>query len=444
MGHKVSIGVLFAIAVVCATLAFRNNDASKKKIPVMEGTADEAPSIVVSVSEGKNFIANEYRLVFEVELYGKNKEKLFKDMDERRGRIFEAAKSMGISEENVEQNSLQIKKPWNYIKTQQFVATQNFKVSVATKDAADSLSDLLSVIPDVELSRTNSSLKNEDSLQAAIVKKACEKALLKADRYAESVGERTGKVLFVRGDVESSKFNMADSVFLEADVELSAAIANADEGGVKSLLAVQASVDQKYPADEFESAFSLESVEKDKQALYKKMDEKSLSVIAQIQSLGIPEANISVQRMSLKKKWNFEDGARQFVGYEASQEIRVKTDSKELATALVDLLAPNADLQCNGTLPLLKNRQLLESQVILKSGEKALAKAKLFADGLDMKVGKTQKVEDGSRMYDGITVLGAPRAKSYDAMLLGGGSSQNVIADSVEVKASTYLVVELN
>jgi hypothetical protein len=148
--------------------------------------------------------------------------------------------------------------------------------------------------------------------------------------------------------------------------------------------------------------------------------------------------------MSLKKKWEFENGGRQFMGYEAIQEIHVKTDSKELATALVDLLAPNADLQCNGTLPLLKNRQLLEAQVILKSGEKALAKAKLFADGLDMKVGKTQQVDDGSRMYNGVTVLGAC-AKSYDGMLLGGGgSSRNVIADSVEVKASTNLVVELN
>ena len=92
----------------------------------------------------------------------------------------------------------------------------------------------------------------------------------------------------------------------------------------------------------------------------------------------------------------------------------------------------------------MKKRQLLEAQVILKSGEKALAKAKLFADGLDMKLGKTQQVSDGSSMYEGITVLGDARAKSYDTMLLSRGSSRNVIADSVEVKASTNLVVELN
>lgn len=444
MGNKVSIGLVFILAIVCATLVFHRGNSKKAIVPMDSGSPGETPSIRVSTSESKNFIANEYKLVFAVELYDKNKEKLFKEMDVRRNQIFESAKSMGISEENVEQNSLQIEKPWNYWKTQKFTARQNFKIAVATKEAADSLSDLLSAIPDVEMTQTNALLKNEDSLQAAIVKVACEKALLKADRYAEGVGERTGKVLFVRGDVESSRFNTADSVSLIVDMDLSMSIANSDDGDAKSFLAVEATVDRKYPADEFLGSFSLECVEKDKQALYRKMDEKSQNVIAQIKSLGIPEANISVQRMSLKKKWEFENGGRQFMGYEAIQEIHVKTDSKELATALVDLLAPNADLQCNGTLPLLKNRQLLEAQVILKSGEKALAKAKLFADGLDMKVGKTQQVDDGSRMYNGVTVLGA-RAKSYDGMLLGGGgSSRNVIADSVEVKASTNLVVELN
>lgn len=444
MGNKVSIAAFIILAFVCAMLVFNRGDSKKGIEPTASGNAEKTPSIHVSVSEEKNFVANEYRLVFNVELYGKNKEKLFKDMDVRRSQIFEYAKSMGISEENVEQNSLQVEKPWNYLKTQKFVARQNFKISVSSKEAADSLSELLSVIPDVEILQTNALLKDEDSLQAAIVKKACEKALLQADRYAEGVGEKTEKVLFVRGDVKSSKFNMADSVSLGVDMDLSMSIANSDDGDAKSFLAVEATVERRYPADEFLGSFSLECVEKDKQALYRKMDEKSQSVIAQIKTLGIPESNISVQRMSLKKKWEYEDGGRRFMGYEAIQEIHVKTDSKELATALIDLLAPNADLQCNGTFPLLKKRQLLEAQVILKSGEKALAKAKLFADGLDMKLGKTQQVSDGSSMYEGITVLGDARAKSYDTMLLGRGSSRNVIADSVEVKASTNLVVELN
>ena len=72
----------------------------------------------------------------------------------------------------------------------------------------------------------------------------------------------------------------------------------------------------------------------------------------------------------------------------------------------------------------------------------ALAKANLFASALDLKVGKTQKLTDESEFYR-TTVLGARRGKYNDGILLSAGSSQNVIADSVEVKASLVLTVEL-
>ena len=132
MGNKVSIAAFIILAFVCAMLVFNRGDSKKGIEPTASGNAEKTPSIHVSVSEEKNFVANEYRLVFNVELYGKNKEKLFKDMDVRRSQIFEFAKSMGISEENVEQNSLQVEKPWNYLKTQKFVARQNFKISVSS------------------------------------------------------------------------------------------------------------------------------------------------------------------------------------------------------------------------------------------------------------------------------------------------------------------------
>ena len=442
MGNKISTIAIIVLVIICAALLFQKGDSHRGNSFVIEPENEESASIHVAAFESKNFVANEYLLDFAVELYGKDKEKLFKEMEVRQNQIFAAAKQVGISAENVEQNSLKIEKPWNFEKSKKFLAVQKFKVSVSKKEEADSLSDLLSTISDVEIHQTKSTLKNGDSLQAEVVKKACRKALFKADRYAESVGEKAGKVLLVNGDVETSKYNMADSVSINANVFLSMAIANSEESDAKALLTVTSSESQKYIADEFLSSFSIEFVDADKEALYKKIDKRSAEVISRILSLGVPQKNVSAERISLTKEWNFEQGERKFVGYKALQNINVKSDSKELATALVDLLAPDSDVQCNGTTPLLKNQELREARVIQKTGEMALAKANLFASALDLKVGKTQKLTDESEFYR-TTVLGARRGKYNDGILLSAGSSQNVIADSVEVKASLVLTVEL-
>ncbi len=442
MGNKISTIAIIVLVIFCAALLLQRGDGKKGSAFVIESEEGESASIHVTASDSKNFVADKYQLDFAVELYGTDKEKLFKDMEIRRNQIFAAAKQVGISEENVEQNSLKIKKPWNFAKSKKFLAVQNFKISVSKKESADSLNDLISAISDVEIHRTKSTLKNADSLQAEIVKKVCRKALFKADRYAESVGEKAGRILTVNGDVETAKYNVADSVSINANVFLSMAIANSEESSAKALLYVSSEESQKYIADEFLSSFSIEFIDADKQALYKKIDKRSAEVIAQILSMGVPEKNVSAEHISLTKEWNFEQGERRFVDYKVSQSINVTSDSKDQAVALVNLLASNSDVQCNGTTPLLKNQELREAQVIQKAGEKALAKANLFANALDLKVGKTQKLTDESGFFRS-TILGAPRGKYNSDILLAGGASQNVIADSVEVRASFLLTVEL-
>ena len=242
MGNKISTIAIIVLVIICAALLFQKGDSHRGNSFVIEPENEESASIHVAAFESKNFVANEYLLDFAVELYGKDKEKLFKEMEVRRNQIFAAAKQVGISAENVEQNSLKIEKPWNFEKSKKFLAVQKFKVSVSKKEEADSLSDLLSTISDVEIHQTKSTLKNGDSLQAEVVKKACRKALFKADRYAESVGEKAGKVLLVNGDVETSKYNMADSVSINANVFLSMAIANSEESDAKALLTVTSSM----------------------------------------------------------------------------------------------------------------------------------------------------------------------------------------------------------
>ncbi|MBP5246767.1 MAG: SIMPL domain-containing protein [Fibrobacter sp.] len=442
MGNKISAFVICALSVVCIALVFQKGDGKKGNAFIVDSGDDETASIDVSASEEKNFVANEYRLGLVVELHGKNKDELYKELEMRRNQIFASAKSLGISAENVEQNSLEIDKQWNYIKNKQFVAKQMFNVSVSNKDVMDSLNDLLSSISDVEIVSSNSRLKNGDSLQAEIVKKVCRKALFKADRYAESVGEKAGKFLRASGNVNVSEYNFADSVSIGATVDLSLAFANSDEDG-KAYLSVQAEESQKFIADEFLSQFTIEIEDTDKKSLYKKVDQRSAEVITQILSMGVPNGNISAQPISLAKEWNYSGEDVKLVGYKASQRILIKSESKALATALVDRLALYADVQCDGTNPLLKNLELREAQVIQKAGEKAMAKANLFAGALDMKVGKTVKLSETS--FNGRIVLGSVGARKNAGkyVLASTALPQNVVADSVEVSATMSLTVEL-
>lgn len=202
--------LLFLIALVaCIYILVNVAKGSPAALPVVgSGVSEnsEVSRIEVSAHESKKFLADKFVTGFRLELRGPNKDKLFKQMAERRDVIFGNVSALDIPQSNVEQNSVDFRKEWSYEKGRRelvgYVATQSFNVTVDRKTDAAALLAALSSEVDIEIERTSALLKDEDSVQSSVIKAAGKKAMDKAQSYAESVGAKTGKVLqvFAEGD----------------------------------------------------------------------------------------------------------------------------------------------------------------------------------------------------------------------------------------------------
>ena len=130
-------------------------------------------------------------------------------MSDRRARLFEILKSLGIPESSVEQNSVELRKEWSYDDGKStflgFRSEQSFSVHVKSRALQRSISQALSKEPELEINNTKAQLNNVSALQAEVVKKACEKAFAKAENYARSAGRKLGRIVVVGGDVDQDK-----------------------------------------------------------------------------------------------------------------------------------------------------------------------------------------------------------------------------------------------
>jgi len=145
-----------------------------------------------------------------LELHGKDKELLFKQLTSRRTSIFNQLKSLDVTEADIEQNSVEMRKEWSYDKGARsltgYVVCQYFAIKTASRVTAAAVIATLSAELDVEISHTTASLKNEAALKKEIILAAGKKALEKAENYAEGVGGKLGKVLSVSEDGSDGAF----------------------------------------------------------------------------------------------------------------------------------------------------------------------------------------------------------------------------------------------
>ena len=162
------------------------------------------PTVEVSASESHKYEANEFLTVARLELHGKDKELLFKQLTSRRNSIFEQMKSLEISEADIEQNSVEMRKEWSYDKGARsltgYVVSQSFAIKSFSRSVAAAAVAALSAELDVEIEHTSATLKNQDSLKKEAIQAVGKKALEKALNYAESVGGKLGKIVSVRDD----------------------------------------------------------------------------------------------------------------------------------------------------------------------------------------------------------------------------------------------------
>ena len=192
--------VIVAFVVMSVDKGEKASDGFSQMIPRL-GESSPVPSVDVWVSESKKFEANEFVTVAMIEIHGRDKELLFKQLTSRRASIFEQMKALDISDADIEQNSVEMRKEWSYDRGTRsltgYVVSQFFAIKSSNRATAAAVIASLSAELDVEISRTSASLKNEAELKKQIIHMAGQKALEKAASYAESVGGKVGKVLSV-------------------------------------------------------------------------------------------------------------------------------------------------------------------------------------------------------------------------------------------------------
>ena len=118
--------------------------------------------------------------------------------------VFEQMKNLDVSESDIEQNSVEMRKEWSYDRGTRsltgYVVCQSFAIKTSSRSTAAAVVASLSAEMDVEINHTSAALKNQDSLKNEAIHAVGKKALDKAASYAESVGGKLGRVITVGGD----------------------------------------------------------------------------------------------------------------------------------------------------------------------------------------------------------------------------------------------------
>ena len=215
--NKVTLGLVLLVALLGFLLLTTDNGcmASKRPLEVSSvvGSSNTA-TVEVSASESHKYEANEFLTVARLELHGKDKELLFKQLTSRRFSIFEQMRVLEISEADIEQNSIEMRKEWSYDKGTRsltgYVVSQSFAIKSSSRSVAAAAVAALSAEMDVEIDYTSATLKNSlasylwDYEADTSIHAVGKKALEKAENYAASVGGKLGKVIAVRDDDSGS------------------------------------------------------------------------------------------------------------------------------------------------------------------------------------------------------------------------------------------------
>jgi hypothetical protein len=249
--NKVTLGLVFLVVLLGFLLLTTDNGCMNMKpgqpsLNVSSAFGGQSATVKVSASESRKYEANEFVTVAMLELRGRDKELLYKQLEARRQAIFEQMNKLDIQNTDIEQNSVDMRKEWSYDKGTRsltgYVVSQSFAIRCSSRPVAAAAVAVLSAELDVEIDRTTARLKSEDSLRKELVLLVGKKALDKAGSYAESVGGSLGKVISVsenggndgvvygRTVLGAAKFNdysedamlasIADSVSISASVHL--------------------------------------------------------------------------------------------------------------------------------------------------------------------------------------------------------------------------------
>ena len=480
MQNKVSYIVIIVLAFVCLLLSMRlgqQSNAAKQAEPAEQAKAptseptnskDSWNVISLSTSEQEMFVADEYKISFNIVQKHKEKSRAFSLLNESREKVLSMLKELNVDKSNCDLHSMRIsndieRRDGKRIKVG-YEAKQGIEIKLANKSLSDAVERKLGTLDFIDDFETVGGLKNADSLEVETIKRTCKKVLKQADVYARSVGAKVGKVLAAEGNSNVDENNSySDSVGIHARLNVSVQIQGRDEAK-QSFVQVSQEESKKFLADLFTISAGAVVDGDDREKIYVQVGRVKDSIVALARNLGVAESEIEVHtaRIGIRSRWDFTNNEPKKNRFSARQFVTVNFTSKQDAGAFLAEVGGAENVTVGYVHSVLKNRDSLKVLVTEIAGHKAMARARAIAEGFGGKVGDVVYVGNNTS-YDynvvneisyesrarGNSVLGNSRGFSggsyFDGLagLLGGGDASGMIADSVEVSSSVNVIAEL-
>ena len=204
------------------------------------------------------------------------------------------------------------------------------------------------------------------------------------------------------------------------------------DGLPSSGVTVSSEETKNFLADEYVTSFKIVLKDKNKDVAYKRLNESREKILALLQKHSVGPQEYELLSTSLEKEWNYAKGKRYFLGYTASQTVKVVLHSKQESDSLEFDLTSFAFVDDVSTLSRLKNAEALEVDVIKSACKKASRLAEENAQSVGAKVGKVISV-DGSSDVE--------KLSSSDSVEVSASVSATLSLDGVENSGKSFVRV---
>ena len=215
-------------------------------------------------------------------------------------------------------------------------------------------------------------------------------------------------------------------------------------GGV----AVSSEETKNFLADEYVTSFTLVLKHKNKDAAYKHLNESRDKILTLLKKRSVDSRAYEFSSAAVKDDWKYTNHKKIFLGYVASQNVKVISHSKQDADSLELDLAGLAFVDNVSTSSRLKNAEALEVSVIKEACKKASKLADVHARSVGAEAGKVLSVEGSSMVEklsssDSVEVLASIAANLSLVGVENGGKSYVRVSQSENKKflADKFVVV---
>ena len=189
---------------------------------------------------------------------------------------------------------------------------------------------------------------------------------------------------------------------------------------------------KNFLADEYVTSFKMVLKDKNKDVAYKRLNESREKILALLQKHSVGPQGYELLSTSLEKEWDYAKGKRFFLGYTASQMVKVISHSKQESDSLEFDLASFAFVDNVSTQSRLKNAETLEVDVIKSACKKASRQAEVNAQSVGANIGKVISVEGSSEVE---------KLSSSDSVEVSASLMATLSLDGMESSGKSYVRV---